>query len=254
MGVRQSVQCSQCGKSIVRVVWNYGKNRSILDYFCDNVCKGSWQRAQREAKGFTREWLFQKYIVEKMDCTQIAKIAQRDPKQVWQWITDYGITTRSRGFASAEYGFRKGEPSAFLGHKHTPEYREQMRLHAIATGRVPYNPLVGSYMKGKKGAETPQWKGGITPERQAFYRSDEWKEACKATWRRADARCERCGIHHNEAKYRGTFHVHHIISFMVRELRAKPSNLVLLCRKCHLYVHSNANTNKEFIGEYQSAL
>jgi len=45
------------------------------------------------------------------------------------------------------------------------------------------------------------------------------------------------------------FHVHHIVSFAVRELRAAVSNLALLCEDCHRFVHSNANTACEFLGE-----
>jgi predicted HNH restriction endonuclease len=48
---------------------------------------------------------------------------------------------------------------------------------------------------------------------------------------------------------RGTFHIHHVVSFMVRELRAEPDNLVLLCKKCHLFVHSRKNKTSEFIKE-----
>lgn len=31
------------------------------------------------------------------------------------------------------------------------------------------------------------------------------------------------------------------------ELRAVPSNLALLCRPCHLWVHSRQNVNREFL-------
>ena len=33
------------------------------------------------------------------------------------------------------------------------------------------------------------------------------------------------------------------------ELRAEPDNLVLLCKKCHLFVHSRKNKTSEFIKE-----
>jgi len=39
------------------------------------------------------------------------------------------------------------------------------------------------------------------------------------------------------------------VSFAVRELRAVVDNLVLLCRPCHLWVHSNANTQKLYLKE-----
>lgn len=114
---------------------------------------------------------------------------------------------------------------------------------------MPYLLADGSHaMKGRTGANHPSWKGGVTPERQAFYASPEWREACCAVWHRADAQCERCTADHRDHSQRGSFHVHHIVSFAVRELRASVSNLALLCRDCHLFVHSKKNVTGEFLG------
>jgi len=96
------------------------------------------------------------------------------------------------------------------------------------------------------GEENPHWKGGITPERQAFYTSREWAEACLFVWNRDKATCQRCGkkkINNDEE-----FHIHHIISFSQKELRAEPNNLILLCGDCHRWVHSAKNMNNEFLG------
>jgi predicted HNH restriction endonuclease len=43
------------------------------------------------------------------------------------------------------------------------------------------------------------------------------------------------------------FHVHHIVSFQVAELRAVVSNLALLCAACHRWVHSAANVDRAFL-------
>jgi transcription elongation factor Elf1 len=238
------VQCATCGASLQRLIWNYGKNRPITAFFCDNVCKGTWQRQQREALGFTKEWLIDQYVTQAKPANQIAREIGRNAKGVWGWIVSYGIPTRQRGH---NVGQLPKDGSTFRGKHHTPESRKAMSELAKASGRVPYDPSVGSYMKGRKGPDTPNWKGGITPERQAFYATDEWREVVKAIWLRANAHCERCGVHHNTAIRRGTFHVHHIVSFKVRELRMVLSNLVLLCKSCHYFVHSAANINSEFI-------
>jgi hypothetical protein len=250
--IRSQVDCSQCGASINRVTWNYGRSRPIAAFFCDNECKGAWQRKQRENLGFTKEWLFSEYIEKRKSADQIAREIGRDPKRVWEWITDYGIQTRPRG-AETGHSFKKGEESIFKGKHHTAETKAKMREIAIRQGRVPYDPAVGSYMKGRKGADTPSWKGGITPQRQSFYSTDEWKAAVKAVWKRDDAKCKRCGKNHNESAHRGTFDIHHIVGFDVVELRSAVSNLVLLCEDCHYFVHSNANTGREFIDGSQSA-
>lgn len=200
-------------------------------------------------KQVSRDWLRAHYTLLGMDCAQIGRMVGRDAKTVWAWMRHYGIQTRPRGGTTSPHAFKAGGTSPFAGRKHTPATKAVLSAIAKADGRVPFDPAIGSYMKGRKGADTPTWRGGITPERQAFYITEEWREAVKAVWARANATCERCGKHHNTAESRGTFHVHHIVSFMVRELRAVPSNLTLLCKPCHLFVHSNANTEKHFLGE-----
>lgn len=96
-------------------------------------------------------------------------------------------------------------------------------------------------MYGRTGELNKNWRGGITPERQSFYLSQEWKDAVKAVYAR-DRKCVRCSSTEN-------LHVHHIISFAVRKHRTDTNNLVLLCKACHNFVHSNKNINKEYIGK-----
>jgi hypothetical protein len=214
------------------------QTKDVKVHFCGMPCKAAYQRLK---KPVTKEWLAEHYIDKKMDCVQIGKLVNRDPKSVWNWLKDFGIPTRPRGDAAR---LPKGRPAGFT---HSQETKDKIRAIAIADGRVPYDPKVGPYMRGKSGKDHPQWKGGITPERQAVYSSPEWVEAVKAVWKRADAKCERCGKHHNTTETRGTFHIHHIVSFAVRELRTEVSNLILLCKKCHRWVHSPANKQKELI-------
>lgn len=90
----------------------------------------------------------------------------------------------------------------------------------------------------------PNWRGGITPERQEFYSQSEWKNLCDEIYKERDATCQLCGIKKIHGK---TFHVHHIISFMQESHRMEKDNLVLLCKKCHNFVHSNKNTEKIFL-------
>ena len=246
MSVRGNVKCTQCGNEINRVLWNYSKNRPMNEFFCNSSCKGDWQKSKRESLGYTKEWLIEQYVNLKRSANDIAREVGRDSKRVWEWLRDYGIETRGRG---TDYGqcFKEGCESTFKGKSHSEETRKKLREQRISDGHVPYLKNGIHWLK-HKGAISPAWKGGITPDRQYFYSSDEWKYSCKAVWKRANAKCERCGKNHNDAKERGTFHIHHIVSFMVKELRAEVSNLALLCADCHRYVHSKRNVSKEFIG------
>jgi hypothetical protein len=243
---RGMVKCSFCNEQLIRNIWSYTRNAPIDNFFCNVKCKSKWQVLQRENLGFTKEWLIDEYINKRKSSDQIAREIGRDAKRVWEWIRDYGIPKRPRG---TDYGngFVKGQESPFKGKKHSESTKEKIRKKRIEDGHVPYLKNGKHWLAGTKGL-SPNYQGGITPERQAFYSSNEWVEAVKIVWKRDKNLCQKCGKNHNEEKFRGTFHIHHIVSFKVVELRASPENLILLCRSCHLWVHSKKNINKEFIG------
>lgn len=228
--------CKFCGKPVI-------KRGSVPAVFCNRACKGDWQRQQ---KPVDREWLYQKYIVEGMSATQIASLVQRDSKRVWEWLQDYGIETRKRG--TTGNGFKAGELSRFAGHKHTPESRAFFRELRLKDGHVPYLKDGKHHLKGKRGSATPNWKGGVTPERQRVYDSREWKDAVLAVWERDNAKCQKCGLDYRTVNRNLVrFAIHHIISFANKEKRCDPNNLILLCQDCHHFVHSNANSTREFL-------
>ena len=213
-----NVSCGACETSITRRYMSPSGR-----HLCNLACKAAWQRTQHPV---SNEWLRQKYEQEKLSANTIAKMVGRDPKGVWTWLRNAGIQTRKRGEDPASRRFKKGEPSLFKGHKHTEENKERQRARRLADGHVPYLKNGKHYLKGKRGPEVHSWKGGLTPERQAFYASDA-----------------RCNLDHRTLTLdqRGSFHVHHIISFMVRELRSEPSNLILLCGPCHRWVHGKGD-------------
>jgi len=248
--MKEEVECSQCGKALIRQTWNYQKSRRIHQFFCDTACKGEWQKAQREALGFTREWLESEYCVNGKSANQIAREIGRDPKRVWEWIRDYGMQTRPRGNEYGQ-GFKHGQESPFAGMSHTDETKEKLRQARINDGRFPFLKDGVHWLHHPEFSDKdhPNWKGGSTPERQAFYSTQQWADAVKAVWARDKAICQRCGKNHNAENSRGNFHIHHIVSFQVESLRDEPSNLILLCKPCHLWVHSKKNTKKDFIKE-----
>lgn len=240
------VACGCCAKQIFRRTWHPGKHRPITQSFCDNKCKGDWQRAQ---KPYTKEWLTKKYITEGLSADDIALIVGRDPKRVWEWIRDYGIETRRRGTYEKNQ-FQKGH-LIWVGKTHKAETKEKIRAASIKDGRVPYLTKDGQhYMKGRRGRDHHGWMGGLTPERERVAQTDEWKSAVKIVWARADARCEFCNKDHRPIdRDTESFDIHHIISFQYRPARCAVDNLVLLCERCHYFVHSKANGAKLFMGE-----
>jgi transposase len=250
--------CKQCGKEFRRS----GKREAV---FCSLTCKGIWQRDSKEV---SREWLYQKYVEEGLGTYQIGRIVGRNAKRVYEWLQGYNIPTRERTWGTTagslpyhnpqwlrrEYVKNKRSASSiaeqfgvqpaniyFFLRKFGIKRRNTSQVRAIKHWGAPgeSNPMFG-----KRGAQTPNWKGGITPDRQAFYQSNEWKNAVRVVWKRDKGICQRCGKRSGSAVQ---MHIHHIVSFAIKELRTEPSNLVLLCDPCHHWVHSKKNTIQEFI-------
>jgi len=159
-------------------------------------------------------------------------------------LKNYILLQRSTGDIAAEFGVTDGAILHWL-QRHDIPRRTTAQARAIKRWASfgPDNP-----MWNRKGELNPNWRGGVTPERQAFYTSKEWRNACSAVWARDAAACRRCGT----SKARAAdmpFHVHHIVSFADKSLRADPENLVLLCEACHHFVHSRENVDREHLPE-----
>lgn len=245
MSKLKDVECSFCQNKIKR------RQTKTDNYFCNISCKGKWQVLQRELQGYTREWLVNQYFVLGKNCNVIAKEIGKDGKTVWNWFNGYGIEINKRGANYKENLTLDG--SDWKGRKHKESSKEKIRQARLKDGHVPYLNKDGEHwLKGVTGKKHPCWKGGLTPERQKVYSSLEWTEAVKKVWKRDNAFCQNCGKHHNEEKNRGSFHIHHIISFQHRSTRTDVNNLVLLCRKCHIWVHSRKNTENKFIKEIKN--
>jgi hypothetical protein len=234
---RRVMVCEVCSTSFSRKGTKYQR-------FCSVACRGIGLRPERPSPDELRDM----YEVQGLTANDIAAAVGRNAKTAWSWLRAAGIQTRPRGIASAGNWFQSGQPSAFKGRSHTPKTRNVIRAARLADGGVPYMRNGQHWLKGVTGAGHPLWKGGITPERQLFSNSPEWKAAARAVWIRDQCKCRRCGRKpprkgpkHNRG------HVHHIVSFRVRELRLDLGNLILLCAGCHQWVHSRANVLKELV-------
>jgi len=189
-----------------------------------------------------KDWLFEQYITNKKSCDQIALEENRDSKTIWSWVKKFKIPTRKRGAESSGGTFKIGHKKG-IGRVHTVETKNKIRDARIKDGHVPYLRNGVHWLKGG-GEKHPLWKGGISPERQSVYSSQDLVSSVKAVWKRDNATCQRCGKHHNTKKNRGNFHIHHIVSFSVKETRTDINNLILFCKECHKWVHSKQNKNK----------
>lgn len=257
-------ECEVCRRVVVR------RGRKPAR-FCSRLCKGEWQKTQ---KPVTREWLVQKYEVEGLGAYEIAKIVKRNAKQVWHWLRGYGIPIRSRSWSNSPDDTKKcdkpyksfawmmseyslaGRSAADIGKQFgvAPEtirnYLDRLGITRRTAGEViairKQARLIGKQnpMYGVRGAAHPNWKGGHSAVRQAFYESEEWKAARAAVRKRDNDTCRRCGVRRRKGV---PMALHHLVTFAVRELRAEPANIIVLCKTCHLYVHSRKNARGEYI-------
>lgn len=119
---------------------------------------------------------------------------------------------------------------------------------ALERNGIPRRDAQAAHKGTQTGERNPAWKGGVTPERQRLYKTSEWKDFVKQVFDRDNYTCQRCGK--AIAGARGNRHIaaHHIKTWAdYPELRMEMTNVVTLCRPCHLWVHSKANTAQEFL-------
>ena len=192
------------------------------------------------------DWLREKYVDEGLSTYAIAKMVGRDPKRIHEKLRDFGIPTRPRGhnlhgkdnsWAALDY------VPHWLGRTHTPEARE--RISAAASRPKPELRGEANGMYGVTGPRNPNWRGGVSPERQRVYASSVWKAVRRAVIARDCATCLRCGVVPSGAK---SLHLHHVESWEIApDRRLDPDNIVTMCRKCHEWIHGKANIDVEWL-------
>lgn len=216
------------------------------------------------------------YVTQGMGTTQIGRLVGKHPKRVYEWLIGYGIEPREKyhgyipkpkpfhdsDWLRAEY--EGGKTFADIGAMCDADedlVRSWARKFGIRirtayesrrlSGRTQAVSGPRHHWFGKTGSLSINWKGGCTPERAACYNSAEWKQSVKDVWNRENGQCQKCKSHRTSSS--PDFCIHHIVSFAVKALRTVVSNLVLLCAKCHHWVHSNANVDRLFlVGERQA--
>lgn len=161
-----------------------------------------------------KQWLIDEYLDKGRSTGDIAK--------------QFGVTDSAIIFWLKRHGIKRRNVSEARSLKHWGQ---------VGTDNPMWN---------KRGELNPRWQGGVTPERQSFYTSEEWKKSCSAVWKRDKATCQRCLLQKKDQPDM-PYHIHHIKSFSFVELRADVDNLVLVCEVCHYFIHSKKNINGEFL-------
>lgn len=194
----------------------------------------------------SNEWMRAQYVDGLVNANALARLVGCDGKTLWAWLKQAGIPTRRRGYGDPGVHFKTGPRPLSRGRRMSDEQREKVRAATILRKGVPYL-INGVHWMKATGRKPANWKGGITAERQTFYRSAEWKECIKKVWGRDGKVCQRCS-----KSLAGQPHaIHHIDSFMIVDRRCELDNLILLCRPCHLWVHSKLNVARELLGAGQ---
>jgi HNH endonuclease len=163
-----------------------------------------------------RDWLYDQYVTQRRTASEVASACNATIRIVLYYMEQFGIAVR-------------GNQDAHTGR------------HSALRKYAQDNPRIG--------ADNPSWKGGTTPERQRLYKTREWKALLKAVYLRDNYTCGRCHRGTNGGKNMRSSVAHHIKSYSDYPLlRMDMTNLITLCRECHLWVHSLENTMHEFLG------
>lgn len=189
------------------------------------------------------DWLRQRYEVEGLSTYDIGRMVGRDPKSIYRKLRDFGIPTRPRGHNVRVGEDRPWEASDWTGRTHTPEARAL--ISKAARRPRPWLRGEANGMFGAVQADNPNWRGGISPERQRIYAGSAWKAVRREVIDRDEGTCCRCGVKPSGTK---ALHLHHVESWEAApERRLDPTNLVTMCRKCHEWTHSTANAAGEWL-------
>lgn len=170
--------------------------------------------------------------------------AYRQPQPHWDraWLVrEYVERGRSTGEIAAQIGCTDANLLFWLK-------KHKIARRSIAAARkIKHWGVTGAAnpMFGKCGPANPRYVDGSAPFRQSAYSQSNGKAFLRAVYARDGFRCVRCGAPKTGPR---SVHAHHIKPWAGNaDLRFDPANAVTLCRSCHEWVHSRANSTREYI-------
>lgn len=108
------------------------------------------------------------------------------------------------------------------------EHKEILRQKAIEQKR-----FVGS--------NSPQWKGGITPENHIMRNNSDYHQWRTKIFKKDQYTCQHCGDNKG-----GNLEAHHIREwYKYKELRYDVSNGITVCRNCHAKIHDKPDSYRK---------
>ena len=158
----------------------------------------------------------------------------REPQPYWseEWLRhEYIDLGRSSGDIAAQFGCTDNNIHYWL------------EKHGIARRNTSEARRLKRW--GARGPANPQYVDGCSKTRLASQTRSRMQNLILEVRARDGNRCVRCG-EDVSGKRAGT--THHIAPWAGNpELRYEKSNIVTLCRPCHLFVHSVQNVSREYL-------
>lgn len=136
----------------------------------------------------------------------------------------------TKGFKKGCQAWNKGIKGTSWG-RHTQEHRNRMKIVMLGKnlGRKRPQEEIDKIRKNHpRGADHPQWRGGITPKHEILRRGWQNREWREHVFSRDDFTCQACG------KRGGNLHADHELPFSAfPALRFEILNGRTLCIPCH---------------------
>lgn len=241
--------CGRC-RPIKLCLYCKKEERRTGRKYCSSKCFGLSIRGKKShIKGMTLE---QRYGIEKAKI--IRKRLSDSHKGQASWMKGKKHTKESiRKISLANINNKKR-----LGKKfpHTEITKQQISKTCESNG-------IGKWMIGKKqseetkrkksealkGENSPNWKGGISPENQRLRYGIDGKLWIKKVFTKNNYTCQKCGDNKG-----GNLQSHHVQNFAeYPELRFAIDNGITFCKKCHKEFHDKygyKNNTKEQLKEF----
>jgi len=140
-------------------LWNTTISYNLIKYNIPRRSRSEYNRRIKKKEGNNKDWLYQKYIIEKMCARQIAKLCNCSRTTIAVWLTKYNIPRRS----AKDYSYSEerkirmsGKNHPMFGKHHTKETRE--KISKSNTGKIISEETREKISKSNKG-ENCYWFG-----------------------------------------------------------------------------------------------